>query len=337
MVPAVKPRRLSSILALAVVALSSCGGDDPDLTVYSGRSEELVGPLLERFEDEAGLTIEVFYDSSEAVALKLDEEGDSSPADVFLSQSPGPLGFLDIRDRFVTLPSDVLDRVADAYRAADGEWVGVSGRSRVLAYNPSAVGDDELPASVLDLVDPAWSGRVGVAPANSSFQDFVSFMRVELGDDATGDWLAGLAENGARTYSGNSGIVDAIDRGEIDVGLVNHYYVYEIAAQNPDLDVANHFFGGGDVGSLVMVSGVAVLDTADDTDAANRFVEFLLSPASQEYLSTNTFEFPLAGGVAPPADLPSVDQLGGATADLERLGESFATTADLIEAAGLTS
>lgn len=325
-------------IAFVPLLLAACGGDDDStLTVYSGRDEELVGPLLDQFSDDTGIAIEVFYDKSEAVALKLDQEGDRSPADVFLSQSPGPLGFLDIRDRFVALPDDVLDAVDPAYRAADGQWVGVSGRVRVLAYNPDAVAEADLPASVLDLVDPAFEGRVGVAPSNSSFQDFVSFMRVELGDDATSAWLSGLAENGAMTYSGNSGIIDAIDRGEVDVGLVNHYYVYEIGAQNPDLNVANHFFDGADVGSLVMTSGVAVLDTADDTDQAQTFVEYLLSTSAQEYLSTTTFELPLAGDVAPPADLQSVGELAGATADLERLGETFASTADLIEAAGLTN
>jgi iron(III) transport system substrate-binding protein len=332
-------KRLLPLLIAAVPALlTACGGEDEStLTIYSGRDEELVGPLLDRFSDETGIGIEVFYDSSEAVALKLDEEGDRSPADVFLSQSPGPLGFLDIRDRFTELPDDLLDAVAPEYRAADGQWVGVSGRVRVLAYNPDAVNEADLPASVLDLVNPEFAGRVGVAPTNSSFQDFVSFMRVEIGDEATSAWLNGLAANGARTYSGNSGIIDAIDRGEVDVGLVNHYYVYEIGAQNPDLNVANHFFPGDDVGSLVMTSGVAVLDTADDAALAQQFVEYLLSTSAQEYLSTTTFELPLAGDVPPPADLQSVEALAGATADLERLGESFATTADLIEAAGLTN
>jgi iron(III) transport system substrate-binding protein len=334
----VNTRVLPLIVAVTPLALAACGGDDDSiLTVYSGRDEELVGPLLDRFEADTGIEIEDFYDKSEAVALKLDEEGDASPADVFLSQSPGPLGFLDIRDRFRELPAGLLDEVEPEYRAADGQWIGVSGRVRVLAYNPDAVDPADLPRSVLDLVDPAWNGRVGVAPTNSSFQDFVSFMRIELGDDATSSWLEGLADNGARTYSGNSGIVDAIDRGEVDVGLVNHYYVYEIGAQNPDLAVANHFFDGDDVGSLVMVSGVAILDTAGDEALARRFVEYLLSESAQEYLSTTTYELPLAGDVPPPADLPSVDDLDGATADLERLGASFGTTADLIEAAGLTS
>ncbi len=335
-VPAVKSPLISLSLIVPVLALAACGGgDDETLTVYSGRDEELVGPLLDQFGEDTGIEIEVFYASSDEVALKLDEEGDDSPADVFLSQSPGPLGFLDIRDRFQTLPQEILDRVPAGFRADDGQWVGVSGRVRVLAYNPENVTADELPSSVLDLVDPAYEGRVGIAPTNSSFQDFVSFMRVELGDTATEEWLRGLVANGVQTYSGNSGIVDAIDRGEVDFGLVNHYYVYEIGAQNPDLDVANHFVPGDDVGSLVMTSGVAVLDTADDRETAERFVEYLLSTASQEYLSTTTFELPLAGGVAPAADLPTVDELGGATADLELLGESFASTADLIERAGL--
>lgn len=324
-------------LVLTPILATACGGDDINsLTIYSGRDEELVGPLLEQFTEQTGIEIEVAYDGSTETALKLAEEGDESPADIFLSQAPGPLGFLDNQDRFTKLPSELLDQVAPEFRAADGEWIGVSGRVRVLAYNPEVVDPAELPASILDLLKPEYAGRVGLAPTNASFQDFISFMRAELGDDGTRQFLEGLAANGARTYSGNSGVVEAIDRGEIDFGLVNHYYVYELGAQNPNLSVANHFFPDSDVGSLVMVSGVAVLDTADDQELAQQFVEFLLSAGAQQYLADTTYELPLAGGIAPPADLPSVTELGGATADFERLGESFSTTQQLIEEAGLT-
>ena len=324
-----------SILTLVFTPIlaTACGGDDINsLTIYSGRDEELIGPLLEQFTEQTGIEIEVAYDGSTETALKLAEEGDKSPADIFFSQAPGPLGFLDNQDRFAVLPRELLDQVAPEFRDADGKWIGVSGRLRVLAYNPEVVDPAELPASVLDLVKPEYAGRVGVAPTNASFQDFISFMRAELGDDVTRQFLDGLAANGARTYPGNSAIVEAIDRGEIDFGLVNHYYVYQLGAQNPDLSVANHFFPGSDVGSLVMVSGVAVLDTADDQELAQQFVEFLLSAGAQQYLADATYELPLAGGIAPPADLPS----GGATADFERLGESFSTTQQLIEEAGLT-
>jgi iron(III) transport system substrate-binding protein len=334
------PAARTSSVALAVVvtillALNACGGDDgPTLTIYSGRNEELVGPLLERFTDETGIDIEVFYDGSTEVALKIDAEGDDTPADVFLSQAPGPLGFLDAEDRFAALPAAILDRVDPAFRAADGQWVGVSGRARVLTYSPDRTPEDALPGSVLDLTDPDYAGRVGIAPTNASFQDWVSALRVELGDEATSSFLEGLAANGAKTYSGNIAVVEAVERGEIDFGLVNHYYVLELRGQNPDLGVENHFFAPDDPGSLVLVSGVAILDTTDQPDEAQRFAEFLLEAASQEYLTEETREFPLAAGVEPADDLPAITEVATASVDLASLGEQFSSTRDLIIAAG---
>jgi iron(III) transport system substrate-binding protein len=331
-------RRLRRPIAaggLAVGLLAGCGGDSDRLTIYSGRSEELVGPLLDRFADETGIEIDVFYDGSAEVALKLDAEGDRTPADVFLSQAPGPLGFLDAAGRFDALPSSVLDHVSEAHRAADGDWVGVSGRARVLVYDPDSTPDQELPASVLDLTDEAYEGRVGIAPSNSSFQDWISALRVSLGDEATSALLEGLAANNVRTYPNNTAIIDAVDRGEIDIGLVNHYYVLELQEQDPDLGVRNHFFPADDPGNVLLVSGVAVLDTTDQPDEARRFVDFLLSEESQAYLATATREFPLVDGVETPDGVPALDAVSSATVDLALLGEQFSSTRDLIEDAGL--
>jgi iron(III) transport system substrate-binding protein len=330
-----KPAAALAAAAGLVLALGACGGDDgPTLTIYSGRNEELVGPLLERFTDETCIDIEVFYDGSTEVALKIDAEGDDTPADVFLSQAPGPLGFLDGQDRFATLPDGVLDQVDPAFRAPDGQWVGVSGRARVLVYSPERDPEDTLPTSVLDLTDPAYAGRVGIAPTNASFQDWISALRVELGDDATSGFLEGLAANDAKTYSGNIAVVEAVERGEIDFGLVNHYYVLELRGQNPDLGVENHFFAPDDPGSLVLVSGVAVLDTTDQPEEAERFAEFLLEAESQQYLTEETREFPLTAGVEPADDLPAITEVAAAPVDLASLGEQFASTRDLITAAG---
>jgi iron(III) transport system substrate-binding protein len=321
----------------AALALSACGGDDGGrLTVYSGRSEELIGPLLDRFAEETGTEIDVFYDGSTEVALKLDAEGDKSPADVFLSQAPGPLGFLDDQGRFEVLSDELLDQVDPAYRAADGDWVGVSARARVLAFDPERTAEDTLPASVLDLTSADYEGRVGIAPTNASFQDWISALRVEIGDEATSDYLAGLAANGARTYPNNLAVVDAVDRGEVDFGLVNHYYVLEVREQDPDLSVGNHFFPADDPGSLVLVSGVAVLDTSERVDAAEEFVDFLLSTDSQQYLAEETREFPLAGGATAAAELPPLTDVATASVDLADLGAQFSSTVQLIEDAGFS-
>jgi iron(III) transport system substrate-binding protein len=319
-----------------VPLLAACGGDDGErLTIYSGRTEELIGPLLDEFADESGIQIDVLYGDSGDVALQLDAEGDETPADVFLSQAPGPLGFLDVAGRFQPLSDTVLDQVDEQYRASDGEWVGVSARARVLAYDPSRTPEDTLPGSVLDLTDPQYAGRVGVAPPNASFQDWVGALRTEIGDDETSAFLEGLVANDVQTYPNNIAIIDAVDRGEIDFGLVNHYYVLELREQDPDLAVENHFFPADDPGSLVLVSGVAVLDTTDRADEAEQFVEFLLSTEAQEYLAEQTREFPLAGGVQPVGDLPPVADVAAASVDLSSLGEAFATTRQMIEDAGL--
>ncbi len=328
---------LAALAALVVVPLlASCGGDDGErLTIYSGRTEELIGPLLDQFADESGIEVDVLYGDSGDVALQLDAEGDETPADVFLSQAPGPLGFLDAADRFQALPDTVLDQVDERYRADDGQWVGVSARARVLVYDPTRTPEDTLPTSVLDLADPEYAGRVGIAPPNASFQDWIGALRLEIGDSETAAFLDALQANDVQTYPNNIAIIDAVDRGEIDFGLVNHYYLLELKEQDPDLAVENHFFPADDPGSLVLVSGVATLDTTDQPDEAAEFVEYLLSTEAQQYLAEQTREFPLAGGVEPTSDLPPLADVAAATVDLSSLGAGFASTRQMIEDAGL--
>jgi iron(III) transport system substrate-binding protein len=328
---------LIPLLALGVTVLAACGGDDGGrLTIYSGRSEELVGPLLDQFSDETGIGIDVLYGDSADLARQIDEEGANTPADVFYSQAPGPLGYLDAADRFETLPAEILDLVPEAYRDADGEWVGVSARVRTLVYDPTRLSDDELPSSVLDLVDSAYEGRVGLAPTNASFQDFVSYLRAALGDEQTSAFLEGLAANGARTYPNNLAIVEAVGRGEIDLGLVNHYYALEASAQDASLSVANHFFPAGDPGSVVLVSGAGALAGTEMSDEAEQFIAFLLSPEAQQYFAEETLEYPLVPGVEAVEGQPPLDEVAGVVADLGAMGDSFASTIELIEASGLT-
>ncbi|MCZ7528118.1 MAG: iron ABC transporter substrate-binding protein [Acidimicrobiia bacterium] len=337
-------RRRSLTVALAVpvalaaaASLAACsgGGDSDRLTVYSGRTKNLVGPLLEQFSEETGIGIDVRYGDSADLALLVDTEGDRSPADVFLSQSPGATGYLDGEGRLLPLTDEVLDLVDPAFRAADGEWVGISGRARTLVYNTEMVEEGELPDSVLDLVDPRYEGLVALAPTNGSFQDFVTGMRDVLGDDETLAWLEGMRDNGARTYANNTAIVEAVGRGEVAMGLVNHYYNERAKAEDPDVASENHFFEGDDIGNLVLVTAVAVLDTADDRDAAERLVEFLLSEQAQEFFAGETFEYPLAAGVEPAVDLPPLEQIGSPALDLSDLGGGLLRTKELIEQSGL--
>ena len=203
---------LPVLLALAG-GLAACSSDEERLTIYSGRNSELLGPLLEQFSEETGIGIDVRYGQSADLALLIGEEGDRSPADVFISQSPGAEGYLDEQGLLAELPASVLDLVPEASRAADGSWVGLSARFRTLVYDSDTVDEADLPESVLDLVDPQYEGQVAVAPENGSFQDFVTSMRTEIGDDETEAWLTGMAENNSPVYADNLSIVDAVARG----------------------------------------------------------------------------------------------------------------------------
>lgn len=338
-------RRLSRVLAiLSVLAvtgsvLAACGGqDDARLTIYSGRTKDLVGPLLERFSKETGIQIDVRYGDSTDLALLIDTEGDRSPADVFFSQAAGAVGLLDAKERLLDLPADVLDRVDERFRATDGRWVGTSARVRVLVYNRVRVRNGDLPESVFDLVDPEYRGKVGVAPSNASFQDFVSAMREAEGDDRTAEWLDGMAANDARTYANNVAIVDAVARGEIEMGLVNHYYNVRAKEAEPDLASENHFFSGGDLGSLVLASAIGVLDTAGDRRAdAERLVAFLLSEETQRYFAEETDEYPLVAGVDADPSLPALDSIEAPEMDLSSLGADLETTRRLIDESGLSA
>ncbi len=307
-------------------------GDDAVLTVYSGRSEELVGPILERYGEDTGVEVEVRYGDTAEMAATILEEGDNSPADLFFGQDAGALGALKAEGRVVDLPDDVLDQVDDRFADPDGTWVGTSGRARVIGYNTDAVTADELPDSLLDVADPAWDGRVGWAPTNGSFQAHVTGMRLELGDETVREWLQGLDEVGV-AYENNTAIVEALGRGEVDIGLVNHYYLYRFFEEDPDFPVENAFLTAGDIGNLVNIAGVAVTDTAEDPEAAFDLVRFLLTEDAQQYFADEVFEFPLVRGVEGEARLPSIEEIDTPDVDLSDL-EDLDGTIELMREAG---
>ena len=324
------------LVALGLVAvLPACTSDGERLTIYSGRSEDIIEPLLVEFADETGIDIDVRYGDSADLALLINEEGDQSPADVFLSQSPGAVGFLDQQGALAPLDESILDLVDAENRASDGNWVGISGRVRVLVYNTDDVDPADLPESVLELTDPAYEGDVAVAPSNASFQDFVTAMRSELGDAEAEEWLTGMADNDSPVYANNTAIVEAVGRGEVPMGLVNHYYNVRAQAEDPSVPSENYTFPDGDIGSLLIVTAASVLETSDLPEEAEQLIEFLLSEDSQEFYSEETFEYPLAAGVEPAASLAPLDTLSVDTIDFDELGGGLERTRELIEESGL--
>ena len=344
---------VAAAAALLLGTLAACGGDDGDggasaagggsdggtVVVYSGREEELIGPLLEQFEEESGVGVEARYGDSAELAATLAEEGGNSPADVFFAQDPGALGAVEGQGLLAELPDELLERVDERFRDPDGHWVGTSGRARVLAYNTELVSADELPESVFDLTDPAWKGKLGISPTNGSFQAFVTVMRLTEGDEVTREWLEGILANEPKIYDGNVPIVEATAAGEVEAGLVNHYYLYVVREEQPDAPIENHFFPGDDPGALVSVAGVGVLDGAEHAAEAEAFVDFLLSEEGQRFYAEAAAEaeFPLVEGVEPREGLPALEELQGPEIELDRLGPELERTLQLLNEVGFTT
>jgi iron(III) transport system substrate-binding protein len=284
------------------------------------------------FTEATGIAVEARYGNTAEMAAAILEEGENSPADVFYAQDAGALGAVEAAGLLSELPEDLLDTVDARFRSDNGQWVGITGRARVLVYNTQDLTDADLPSTVEELTGEGWTGMVGWAPTNGSFQSFVTAMRLIDGEDATREWLQGMIDNGAVTFEGNADIVRAVAAGEIPVGLVNNYYIYEIAAEEgEELPVANHFFPGGNVGSLVNVSGLGVLGTSENQEAALALATYLLGEEAQTYFAESTFEYPLLAGVATAPGLPALDELDSPDIDLSNLSDLEGTLALLAE------
>lgn len=330
------PALLALLLTMAACGDSDSSADGAPVTIYSGRTENLISPILEEFTAETGIQVEVRYGQSADLALLIEEEAAAGnvQADVFLSQSPGSIGLLEAAGRLAPLPSEVLALVPENVRDGDGRWVGFSGRQRVMVYHPELVAEGELPASVFDLTDPAWKGRIGIAPSNGSFQDFVTTMRATEGDEATRQWLEAMVANEVVSYANNNAIVSAVARGEIDAGLVNHYYNHQFLAEDPSHPARNHQLASGDPGATLITTGAAVPEGAANPEGAAELIAFLLGERGQRYFADQTFEYPLATGLAPSGEVPPID-FTDADIDVAGLGGGLTATRDMITGAGL--
>ncbi|MEX2534119.1 MAG: iron ABC transporter substrate-binding protein [Trueperaceae bacterium] len=317
-----------SLLLSALLLLG--GALAQTLTVYSGRNEAFVGPVIAAFEQETGVEVEVRYGGTAQLAAQILEEGRNSPADVFLAQDAGALGALEEAELFATLDEGILDLVEPRFRSDSGAWVGVTGRARVLVGSPDA---QDVPSSVFELVDEQYSGRLGWAPTNASFQAFVTAMRVRYGNELTREWLRGMIVNEVNVYPNNTSIVDAVGRGEIDYGLVNHYYLFRFLAEDPNFPAQNYFLEDADIGGLVNVAGAGVLATSDNRELAGRFVEYLLGEDAQRHFSDEVSEYPLAQGIEARSELPSLDELETPNVDLSDLAD-LEGTLELLQETG---
>ena len=339
---------LAAVLGLAMLA-AACGDDEggsgegdgssseeAELVIYSGRNEDLVQPLIDTFSEGTGIKVEVRYGNSAEMGAQLLEEGTDTPADLFYSQEVGAIGVLAKADLLAPLPTELVERVDERFRPHEGtDWVGVTGRSRVIVQNPELV--PEAPTSVLDLTDPEYKDQVAWVPSNASFQSFITAFRVTQGDDAAREWLEAMKANGAKSYENNVDVLEAVNNGDIGLGLINHYYWARMADEvgGADKMTAQLIFPeGDDPGALVNATAAAITVNGEDNPAALKFIEFLLSDEGQKEFVDETWEYPLVVGVADPVGLPPLDELGGPQLDLTDL-DSLEQTQELLTDVGL--
>jgi iron(III) transport system substrate-binding protein len=327
---------LARIALTALVAALLGSGVAQSLTLYSGRGEALVQPLIERFTAETGITVNVRYGDTAQLAVLILEEGRASPADVYWGQDAGALGTLAATGIFRAVPEGLAADLPGIYESEGGLWLATSGRARVLAYSPERTAGIAWPESVFELTDARFRGRVGWAPTNGSFQAFVTAMRILHGEDATRAWLTGMVANGVQPYRNNTSLIEAIAAGEIDYALTNHYYLLRYLATDPAYPVAQDFFAQGDVGNLVNVAGAGILATSRNVEAAERFLAFLSAEPAQVYFTSDVFEYPVSREAAPHDALVGLDRLDALSPELELDAlEDLEGTLELMREVGL--
>jgi iron(III) transport system substrate-binding protein len=308
-------------------------GDPGKLTIYSGRSDTLVDPIIQQFAVASGIDVEVKYAGTPQLAATILEEGRNSPADLFFAQDPGGLGA--VEHMLAPLPEDVLNRVPEWARSPEGKWVGISGRARTVVYNTERLTEADLPDDVMGFTDPQWRGRIGWAPTNASFQTMVTGMRAMWGEEQTRQWLEGIQANNPRVYSNNTAQVVAAAAGEIDVGLVNHYYLYRFLAEEGEgFPARNYHPRAGGPGAMIMVAGAGILSTSRNPENAERFLAFMLSTVGQQYFTSQTYEYPLVEGVQAERLLVPFDQINNPGIPLRELTD-LEGTQTLMRQAGI--
>lgn len=345
-------QRLALLLA-ATLMLAACSGDsqsnpttstttaptdlpgETTLVLYSGRNENFAQPVVDAFTAATGIEVDVRYGGTGDLATTILTEGASSPADVFWAQDPAFIGGIARQGLLTELPSDILELVPGRFIDADGQWVGITARARVFVYNTDLVSADDLPATVWELTEPQWRGRLGVAPTNGSFVAFVTGMVLTEGEERTLEWLRGIAANDPIVFDGNGPIVDAVVAGDVDAGLVNHYYLLQRIADLGEVPARNHFFGDGDPGGMVMATGAGILASSDQPDAAAELIRFLLSTEAQTHF-LGLFEYPLVAGIGTPEGQLPVDQLPVFDINLTDTADTLDPALRLIAESGLS-
>jgi len=318
-------RRILATAAAALVAataLTACGGEDkPSLTVYNAQHEELLREIAPGFTKETGIEIKLRNGSDFELANQLVQEGSASPADVFLTENSPAMSLVDSKGLFAPVDAKTLAHVPEQYSPSNGNWLGFAARSTVVVYNTAKLKRADLPASILDLAKPEWKGKVAFSPSGADFQAIVSAVLETKGEAATKKWLAGLKANGT-IYQGNNVVMNSVNAGEVDAGVIYHYYWYrdqKESGQNSD-NAKLHFFGNKDPGAFVSVSGAGVLKSSKKQADAQKFLDYLSGEKGQQALADSyALEYPLNPAVSLKPPVKPFSELDPPLIDISNL------------------
>ncbi|MEO3757292.1 iron ABC transporter substrate-binding protein [Mycobacterium sp. B14F4] len=322
-----------AVVAGATACSGSQGGDE--LLIYNAQHESLTKEWIDAFTEETGIKVTYRQGGDTELGNQLVAEGDGSPADVFLTENSPAMAAVERAGLFADLEPDTLDQVPPQYRPPSGKWTGVAARSTVFVYNTSRLQPGQLPKSLLDLQQPAWKGRWGAPPTKADFQAIVSALLQLKGEQATEQWLAAMKAN-AKIYSDNIATLKAVNAGEVDGGVIYHYYWFRDQSKTKEMsaNTALHYFKNQDPGAFVSLSGGGVLASSDENDQAQQFIRFITGRKGQEVLEKGTsFEYPVASGVPANPALPPLDTLQAPDVNPSTLNAQQVT--DLMTKAGL--
>jgi len=319
-------KRVAVLIALSLVtalAATGCSGDDgPSIVVYNAQHEQLLEEIAPKFTDKTGIEVELRNGSDPELAAQLMQEGDASPADVFLTENSPAMSAVEGAGLFAPLNEAAVEPIPAQYRPESGDWTGFVARSTVLVYNTSMVDEADLPDSIMDLAEPEYAGMISFSPTGADFQAIVAAVLDLEGEEATQEWLDGLKANGT-TYDGNNVVLESVNAGESAIGIIYHYYWYRDQAEAGDNsdNTELSFFGNQDPGAFLSISGAGVLAASDNPDEAQQFVAYLTSEEGQQALADSyALEYPLNPAVTlgpPVKPLAELDPPTVAISDLD--------------------
>jgi len=331
------PRTLLVGAALLAVSLGASASDagQQAITIYSGQHESIAQALADKFEQDTGIHVNLRTGKDGALANQIIEEGKRSPADVFLTEEPGPIGDLSRRGLLVKVPDSTLKKTDPRFVPSDHGWLPWAARSRVMFYNPKLISEDELPDSILDLTKPKWKGRFAYAPSGA-FRSTTAYLINEIGKKKTLAWLKGLRKNGINEHT-NGKVRDSVEAGQHAFGISNHYYWYFLARDKGKANVTSrvHYLNNHDAGALMLASGAGVLKSSSHRQAAMKFLDWLVSPqGGQQVVANASPQFPVSDDVKSKYGLPPLSQLTFPEFDQAELN-NVDEASDLLKQAGI--